>query len=138
MNKNRQTGGLIIPFKELSPEALQGVIQEFVTRDGTDYGESEISLDTKAQRVLNQLHAEKAVIVFDQKCYSACNNDPVLKKSASKNDPPLIYTFHEIFHGGQEDVDSGNDSKNSAVLFCRGTEHQTDKQRPERIQKHGP
>ena len=72
MNKNRQTSGLIIPFKELSPEALQGVIQEFITREGTDYGEAEISLEIKVQQVLNQLHDEKAVIVFDQKT-ETCN-----------------------------------------------------------------
>jgi uncharacterized protein YheU (UPF0270 family) len=75
MNKTRQTSGLIIPFNELSPEALQGVIQEFVTRDGTDYGESEIPLNTKALQVLNQLHAGKAVIVFDQKT-ETCNIVP--------------------------------------------------------------
>jgi len=63
---------IIIPYDELSKEALQGVIQEFVTRDGTDYGEAEISLETKAQQVLNQLHTEKAVIVFDQKT-ETCN-----------------------------------------------------------------
>ena len=72
MNKNKQTSGLVIPFKELSPEALKGVIQEFVTREGTDYGEAEISLEIKAQQVLNQLHDEKAVIVFDQKT-ETCN-----------------------------------------------------------------
>ena len=75
MNKNRQTSGLIIPFKELSPEALQGVIQEFITREGTDYGETEISLEIKVQQVLNQLHTEKAVIVFDQKT-ETCNIIP--------------------------------------------------------------
>ena len=64
--------GLIIPFNELSQEALKGVIQEFVTRDGTDYGEAEIPLDTKVQQVLNQLHSGKAVIVFDQKT-ETCN-----------------------------------------------------------------
>jgi uncharacterized protein len=64
--------GLIIPFNELSQEALQGVIQEFVTRDGTDYGESETPLDTKVVQVLNQLHSGKAVIVFDQKT-ETCN-----------------------------------------------------------------
>jgi uncharacterized protein YheU (UPF0270 family) len=63
---------LIIPFKELSPEALRGVIEEFVTRDGTDYGEREIPLDTKVQQVLYQLHAGKAVITFDQKT-ETCN-----------------------------------------------------------------
>ena len=72
MNKNCQANSLIIPFQELSPEALQGVIQEFVTRDGTDYGESEIPLETKANQILNQLHAGKAVIVFDQKT-ETCN-----------------------------------------------------------------
>ncbi len=75
MNKNRQTSGLIIPFNELSPEALQGVIQEYVTRDGTDYGESEIPLNTKALQVLNQLQAGKAVIVFDPKT-ETCNIVP--------------------------------------------------------------
>lgn len=72
MNKNRLTNGLIIPYQELSPEALQGVIQEFVTRDGTDYGESEVTLDTKINQILNQLHAGKVVIVFDQKT-ETCN-----------------------------------------------------------------
>jgi len=72
MNKNRLTNGLIIPYQELSPEALQGVIQEFVTRDGTDYGESEVPLDTKINQILNQMHAGKVVIVFDQKT-ETCN-----------------------------------------------------------------
>ena len=36
-----------VPYDQLSPEALQGVIEEFVTRDGTDYGEIEVSLETK-------------------------------------------------------------------------------------------
>ena len=35
--------GLKIPFDQLSHEALHGVVEEFVTRDGTDYGEIEIS-----------------------------------------------------------------------------------------------
>jgi uncharacterized protein len=64
--------GLVIPYGELSPEALRGVIEEFVTREGTDYGASEVSLDTKVFQVLNQLHSGKAVIVFDQKT-KTCN-----------------------------------------------------------------
>ena len=63
---------LIIPYQELSPEALRGVIEEFVTRDGTDYGEAEISLETKIKQVLNQLQSGKAIIVFDQKT-ETCN-----------------------------------------------------------------
>ncbi len=40
-----------IPYDQLSPEALKGVIEEFVTRNGTDYGEAEIPLETKIAQV---------------------------------------------------------------------------------------
>jgi len=32
-----------IPYDQLSPEALHGVVEEFVTRNGTDYGEVEVT-----------------------------------------------------------------------------------------------
>jgi len=64
--------GVKIPYDQLSPEALNGVIEEFVTRDGTDYGEKEISLETKISQVLGQLKSGKAVIVFDQES-ETCN-----------------------------------------------------------------
>jgi len=53
-----------IPYKQLSSEALQGIIEEFVTRDGTDYGEVEVSLETKVTQIHSQLKSGKAVIVF--------------------------------------------------------------------------
>ena len=56
---------LIIPPEQLSAEALQGVIEEFITREGTDYGTSEWSLAEKVKQVLAQLRAGKAQIVFD-------------------------------------------------------------------------
>jgi len=52
---------LKIPYDQLNPEALHGVIEEFVTRDGTDYGEIEVSLETKIAQVLTQLKSGKAV-----------------------------------------------------------------------------
>jgi uncharacterized protein len=67
--------GLTIPYQELSPEALRGVIEEFVTRAGTDYGEREMPFETKVQQVMNQLQSGKAVIVFDQKT-ETCNIIP--------------------------------------------------------------
>jgi len=73
---------LKIPYDQLSPEALNGVIEEFVTRDGTDYGEFEIPLETKISQVLGQLKSGKAVIVFDQEsesCTILRSDDPVLK-----------------------------------------------------------
>ncbi len=71
-----------IPYKQLSPEALQGVIEEFVTRDGTDYGEIEVPLKTKITQVLSQIKSGKAVIVFDhdsETCTILKKDDPVLK-----------------------------------------------------------
>lgn len=56
---------VIIPYDQLSQEALQGVIEEFVTRNGTDYGEAEITLETQIAQVLMQLKSKEAFIVFD-------------------------------------------------------------------------
>jgi len=56
---------MLIPHRELSAEALQGLIEEFVTRDGTDYGGIEVGLAEKVAQVKHQLDAGLAVIVFD-------------------------------------------------------------------------
>lgn len=74
--------GIKITYDQLSSEALQGVVEEFVTRDGTDYGEVEVSLETKVAQVMNQLKSGTAVIVFDQKtetCTIMRSDDPTLK-----------------------------------------------------------
>lgn len=49
----------------LSEDALLGMIEEFVTRDGTDYGEVETSVDRRVQQVRKQLGAGEALIWFD-------------------------------------------------------------------------
>ena len=54
-----------IPYQQLSSEALHGLVEEFVSRDGTDYGFAEASLAQKAQQVITQLESGKIVIVFD-------------------------------------------------------------------------
>lgn len=36
---------MMVPWDQLSAEALRGLIEEFVTRDGTDYGEVEVPLE---------------------------------------------------------------------------------------------
>lgn len=53
-----------IPWQKLSPEAFQGMLEELVTRDGTDYGESEMSLDAKISQLRRALESKKATIVF--------------------------------------------------------------------------
>jgi uncharacterized protein YheU (UPF0270 family) len=56
---------LEIPYRELSATALTGVIEAFVLREGTDYGEIHHSLADKVQQVLRQLERHDARIVFD-------------------------------------------------------------------------
>ena len=54
-----------IPWRSLSPEALKGVIEEFVSREGTEYGETEVSLEEKVQQVMWQLEKGDVMITFD-------------------------------------------------------------------------
>lgn len=56
---------MIIPYQQLSREALIGLIEEFITRDGTDYGEQEVALELKVKQVERQLATGDVVIVFD-------------------------------------------------------------------------
>jgi uncharacterized protein YheU (UPF0270 family) len=54
-----------IPVNSLSPEAIQGVIEEFISRDGTDYGEIEASPETNFRQVKYKLETGLAVLIFD-------------------------------------------------------------------------
>jgi uncharacterized protein YheU (UPF0270 family) len=54
-----------IPYTELSPDALQGVIEAFVLREGTEYGARDFSLEEKVAQVMRQLERREAQIVFD-------------------------------------------------------------------------
>lgn len=56
---------MIIPHQQLSPETLHALVEEFVSRDGTDYGSTEMSLAQKTRQVIRQLETGSIVIVFD-------------------------------------------------------------------------
>jgi len=56
---------VVIPVHELSEAALRGVVESYIHREGTDYGEVERSLDTKVADVMRQLEEGCAQIVFD-------------------------------------------------------------------------
>jgi hypothetical protein len=57
--------GVVIPPDQLRPDALRSLIEEFVTRDGTDYGAVEQSVDEKVAAVVAQLESGEAQLVFD-------------------------------------------------------------------------
>jgi uncharacterized protein YheU (UPF0270 family) len=56
---------VVVPHGELAPELLRAVIESFVLREGTDYGEREIALQDKVARVITQLQRGEAQILFD-------------------------------------------------------------------------
>ena len=61
---------LVIPHEELSAEALHGLIESFVLREGTDYGAREYSLEQKVAQVRAQLERGQARILFDQQSHT--------------------------------------------------------------------
>ena len=78
----------IIPVNRLSPQALQGVIEEFISRDGTDYGEKEISPETKFGQVKYKLENGSAVLIFDDETGTTnifLADNPILKKIKAVN-----------------------------------------------------
>ncbi|HTD73939.1 MAG TPA: YheU family protein [Steroidobacteraceae bacterium] len=54
-----------VPYRELSAELLHAVVESFVLREGTDYGEREYSFEEKVAHVMRQLQKGEAKILFD-------------------------------------------------------------------------
>jgi len=71
MDDETQPTGTELSPDQLSPEALRGLVEEFVTRDGTDYGVVERSVEEKIAGVMAQLAAGEARIVFDPETETA-------------------------------------------------------------------
>jgi uncharacterized protein YheU (UPF0270 family) len=67
---------MMIPHRLLSPDALRGVIEAFVAREGTDYGLQDVPLATKVFQVQQQLDAGTAVLVYDEDTDS-CTMQPM-------------------------------------------------------------
>ena len=73
----------IIPVNKLSSYALKGVIEEFISRKGTDYGAIEVSPATMFETVKAKLVNGSAVLIFDDDTETTnilLANDPILKK----------------------------------------------------------
>lgn len=57
---------IIVPFQEIPQDSLNSLITSFVLREGTDYGETEIPLDTKIQQVIDLLKNGNVKIVYSE------------------------------------------------------------------------
>jgi uncharacterized protein YheU (UPF0270 family) len=63
--------GVEVPYEQLDPETLQNMIQEFVTRDGNDWGNVDGALENKVGQVMQQLRNRQAKVVFDLQSQTA-------------------------------------------------------------------
>lgn len=63
--------GVEIPWQELSSAALTGLIEAFVMREGTDYGEYEVPLADKVEQVRQQVERGDVRVLFDLETESA-------------------------------------------------------------------
>ncbi len=57
---------MIIPYQTLSTETLDNILESFILREGTDYGEIELSMAEKKSRLLKLIQSEEAIIVWSE------------------------------------------------------------------------
>jgi len=57
---------VVVPVNEIPEESLRNLVSGFVLREGTDYGEQEVSLEAKIEQVLARLKSGEAVIVYSE------------------------------------------------------------------------
>lgn len=65
MGDGDDTPWIEVPWDQVPADTLEALIEEFVTRDGTDYGSSEAGLASKVGQVREQLRRGEVLIVFD-------------------------------------------------------------------------
>lgn len=56
---------LEISLHDLEPQTLRNLVEDLVTRDGTDYGAVEKTLEQKAAALMRQLELGEARLVFN-------------------------------------------------------------------------
>lgn len=54
-----------VPPSRLSADILQALLEEFASRDGTDYGEVELTINQKTGNLRRQLECEEVIILFE-------------------------------------------------------------------------
>jgi uncharacterized protein YheU (UPF0270 family) len=54
-----------VPPGRLAQDVLRALYEDYVTRDGTDYGERELALEEKVQRLAAQVAAGKVLLLYE-------------------------------------------------------------------------
>ena len=55
----------LIPYDSLSPDTLEQILDDIVSRDGTDYGDYDLSVAQKREQALGYLKSGEAFLLFD-------------------------------------------------------------------------
>ena len=63
---------IILSYCDIAPETLNKLLEEIVSRDGTDYGDSEVSIEQKINQVILKLKSGEACLCYDEQTES-CN-----------------------------------------------------------------
>lgn len=100
-----------IPIDRLSAEILNAIIEEFILREGTDYGAQEAGMDSKVAQVHRQLARGDVLITFDP----ATENCTLLTR----------YQFQRYStEGSQHDSQSSQDSEESSDSWSRASAYE--------------
>lgn len=69
----------------LSEDALENLIIDIITRQGTDYGEYEVEIQTKKKQLMNKLASGQAIIIYSSKeeCCDIISKEEFLKSQLS-------------------------------------------------------
>ena len=57
---------MLIPYQQVNEITLNNLIEQYVLREGTDYGEIEFSLEEKTQQILQQITDETIYILYSE------------------------------------------------------------------------
>jgi len=61
-----------VPATSLAAETLRAIIESFIVREGTDYGDADYSLDNKVDQVRRQLDRGEVLLMWDE-VLESCN-----------------------------------------------------------------
>ncbi|WP_025565471.1 YheU family protein [Psychromonas sp. SP041] len=55
-----------IPYQQLDETTLNNLIEQYILREGTDYGEVEFSLQEKTEQITQQIKNEDIYILYSE------------------------------------------------------------------------
>lgn len=82
---------MLVPWNQVNQDTLTSLLEEFVTRDGTDYGEREISVASRVTQAMGKLKRGEVVIWFD-----AVTESVTLMTKDAANDAAELSSQHDV------------------------------------------